>query len=140
MEAQGIFPNENDLATLIDNMRSLARQWRSSIGEHGGASVLHRCLLNPTDTTFRCSLHVYQALSWPTNITGAQAKPQATRNAIKRGFANSFCRHRPLGSSITSLRPEQLHPTYANHTPRPPGGQPRPRLRLSGPANFLAAS
>ena len=35
MEAQGISPNENDLATLIDNMRSLARQWRSSIGEHG---------------------------------------------------------------------------------------------------------
>lgn len=68
-----IFPNENDLATLIDHMRSLARQWRSSIGEH---SVLHRCLLNPTDATFRCGLHVYQALSSPTNIAGAQAKPQ----------------------------------------------------------------
>jgi hypothetical protein len=27
--------NKNDLSTLIENIRSLARQWRSSIGKHG---------------------------------------------------------------------------------------------------------
>jgi len=35
MEERGVIVNQNDLATLIDNMRSLAKQWRSSIGEHG---------------------------------------------------------------------------------------------------------
>jgi len=35
MEEQGIVVNTNDLATLIDNMLSLAKQWRSSIGERG---------------------------------------------------------------------------------------------------------
>ena len=35
MEEQGIVVNKSDLATLIDNMRSLVKQWRSSIGEHG---------------------------------------------------------------------------------------------------------
>ena len=35
MEEQGVVINQNDLSTLIDNMRSLAKQWRSSIGEHG---------------------------------------------------------------------------------------------------------
>lgn len=35
MEEQGVVTNKNDLTTLIDNMRSLAKQWRSSIGEHG---------------------------------------------------------------------------------------------------------
>lgn len=35
MEEQGIVINQNDLSTLIDNMRSLAKQWRSSIGERG---------------------------------------------------------------------------------------------------------
>ncbi len=35
LEEQGIFINESDLALLIDNMRSLAKEWRSSIGEHG---------------------------------------------------------------------------------------------------------
>jgi hypothetical protein len=35
MEEQGIVINQNDLTTLIDNMRSLAKQWRSSIGERG---------------------------------------------------------------------------------------------------------
>lgn len=35
MEEQGIIMNKNRLTTLIDNMRSLAKQWRSSIGEHG---------------------------------------------------------------------------------------------------------
>jgi hypothetical protein len=34
-EEQGVAINKNDLATLIDNMRSLAKQWRSSIGERG---------------------------------------------------------------------------------------------------------
>jgi hypothetical protein len=33
LEEQGIAINKNDLATLIDNMRSLTKQWRSSIGE-----------------------------------------------------------------------------------------------------------
>jgi len=35
MEERGIVINKNDLSTLIDNMRSLIKQWRSSIGEHG---------------------------------------------------------------------------------------------------------
>jgi hypothetical protein len=35
MEEQGIVIDNNDLATLIDNMRSLAKQWRNSVGEHG---------------------------------------------------------------------------------------------------------
>ena len=35
MEEQGIAVNRNDLITLIDNMRSLSKQWRSSIRKHG---------------------------------------------------------------------------------------------------------
>ena len=35
MEEQGVGINNNDLSTLIDNMRSLVKQWRSSIGGHG---------------------------------------------------------------------------------------------------------
>jgi hypothetical protein len=35
MEEQGVAINQNDLTTLIDNMRSLTKQWRSSIGERG---------------------------------------------------------------------------------------------------------
>ena len=35
MEEQGVVINQNDLTILIDNMRSLVKQWRSSIGEHG---------------------------------------------------------------------------------------------------------
>jgi hypothetical protein len=35
LEEQGIVVNKNDLTTLIDNMRTLVKQWRSSIGEHG---------------------------------------------------------------------------------------------------------
>ena len=35
MEEQGIAVNKNDLSALIDNMRSLSKQWRSSIGKHG---------------------------------------------------------------------------------------------------------
>ncbi len=35
MEERGIVIDKNDLTTLIDNMRSLAKQWRNSIGEHG---------------------------------------------------------------------------------------------------------
>jgi len=35
MEEQGVAVNGNDLITLIDNMRSLSKQWRSSIGKHG---------------------------------------------------------------------------------------------------------
>ncbi|MGD0466792.1 MAG: hypothetical protein ABSA54_00300 [Terriglobales bacterium] len=35
MEEQGVAISNNDLSTLIDNMRSLVKQWRSSIGEHG---------------------------------------------------------------------------------------------------------
>ena len=35
MEEQGVITNQNDLSTLIDNMRSLVKQWRGSIGEHG---------------------------------------------------------------------------------------------------------
>jgi hypothetical protein len=35
MEEQGVAVNKNDLMTLIDNIRSLAKQWRSSIGERG---------------------------------------------------------------------------------------------------------
>jgi len=35
MEEQGVIINQNDAATLIDNMRSLVKQWRSSIGERG---------------------------------------------------------------------------------------------------------
>jgi hypothetical protein len=34
LEEQGVTVNQKDLATLIDNMRSLAKQWRSSIGGH----------------------------------------------------------------------------------------------------------
>lgn len=33
MEEQGITVNKNDLIAPIDNMRSLAKDWRSSIGE-----------------------------------------------------------------------------------------------------------
>ena len=32
---QGVVITKNDLTTLIYNMRSLVKQWRSSIGEHG---------------------------------------------------------------------------------------------------------
>ena len=35
MKEQGVAVNGNDLVTLIDNMRSLSKQWRSSIGKHG---------------------------------------------------------------------------------------------------------
>jgi hypothetical protein len=35
MEEQGVTVNGNDLITLIDNMRSLSKEWRSSIGKHG---------------------------------------------------------------------------------------------------------
>ena len=35
MEEQAVVVNENDLASLIDNMRSLVKQWRTSLGEHG---------------------------------------------------------------------------------------------------------
>ena len=35
MAEQGIAVNKNDLIALIDNMRSLSKQWRSSIGKHG---------------------------------------------------------------------------------------------------------
>jgi hypothetical protein len=35
MEQQGIPVDKNDLMTLIDNMRSLSKQWRSSIGKYG---------------------------------------------------------------------------------------------------------
>jgi len=35
MEEQGIAVNKNSLIPLIDNMRSLSKQWRSSIGKHG---------------------------------------------------------------------------------------------------------
>ena len=35
MEEQGVVVNGNDLIPLIDNMRSLSKQWRSSIGKHG---------------------------------------------------------------------------------------------------------
>ena len=35
MEEQGITINQNDLTSLIENMRSLVKQWRNSIGEHG---------------------------------------------------------------------------------------------------------
>jgi len=33
MEEQGVVIDKNDLTTLIDNMRSLVKQWRGSIGE-----------------------------------------------------------------------------------------------------------
>ncbi len=35
MEEQGVVINKNDLTSLIDNIRSLAKQWRTSLGEHG---------------------------------------------------------------------------------------------------------
>jgi len=35
LEEQGIAVNTTDLITLIDNMRSLSKHWRSSIGKHG---------------------------------------------------------------------------------------------------------
>ena len=35
MEEQGIAVDKNDLIALIDNMRSLSKQWRSSIGKYG---------------------------------------------------------------------------------------------------------
>jgi len=35
MEEQGIAVNKNDLIALINNMQSLSKQWRSSIGKHG---------------------------------------------------------------------------------------------------------
>ena len=35
LEEQGVVIDKSELTTLIDNMRSLAKQWRSSIGEHG---------------------------------------------------------------------------------------------------------
>ena len=33
-EEPGVVVNKNDLSSLIDNIRSLAKQWRSSLGEH----------------------------------------------------------------------------------------------------------
>jgi hypothetical protein len=35
LEEQGVVINKNDLTSLIDNIRTLAKQWRSSLGEHG---------------------------------------------------------------------------------------------------------
>ena len=35
MEEQGIVVHRDDLIRLIDNMRSLPKQWRRSIGKHG---------------------------------------------------------------------------------------------------------
>lgn len=35
LEEQGLLIDKSDLTDLINNMRSLAKQWRSSIGEHG---------------------------------------------------------------------------------------------------------
>jgi hypothetical protein len=35
LEEQGVVTDKNDLTALIENMRSLVKQWRSSIGEHG---------------------------------------------------------------------------------------------------------
>ncbi len=35
MEEQGVAVNGNDLITLINNMRSLSKQWQSSIGKQG---------------------------------------------------------------------------------------------------------
>lgn len=35
LEEQGVVVNKSNLTTLIDNMRSLTEQWRSSIGEYG---------------------------------------------------------------------------------------------------------
>ena len=35
MEEQGVVVNQDNLTNLIDNMRNLAKEWRSSIGEHG---------------------------------------------------------------------------------------------------------
>jgi hypothetical protein len=35
MEELGIAVNKNDLISLIDNMRSLSKQWRRSIGKRG---------------------------------------------------------------------------------------------------------
>jgi hypothetical protein len=35
MEEQGVVINKDELTTLIDNMRSLVKEWRNSIGEHG---------------------------------------------------------------------------------------------------------
>jgi len=35
MEEQGIAANKNDLMALLDNIRSLSKQWRSSLGKHG---------------------------------------------------------------------------------------------------------
>ena len=35
LEEQGLLIDKSDLTPLINNMRILARHWRSSIGEHG---------------------------------------------------------------------------------------------------------
>ena len=35
LEEQGVVIDKNDLTTVIDNMRNLVKQWRSSIGERG---------------------------------------------------------------------------------------------------------
>ena len=35
MEEQGVAVHKTDLISLIDNMRSLSKQWQSSIGKHG---------------------------------------------------------------------------------------------------------
>ena len=35
MEEQGVVISKDELTTLIDNMRSLVKEWRNSIGEHG---------------------------------------------------------------------------------------------------------
>jgi hypothetical protein len=35
MEEQGIAVNSDDLIALIDNMRSLSKEWRSSVGGRG---------------------------------------------------------------------------------------------------------
>jgi hypothetical protein len=35
LEEQGVLIDTNEVAALLSNMRSLARQWRESLGEHG---------------------------------------------------------------------------------------------------------
>ena len=91
MEEQGIAVNRNDLITLIDNMRSLSKQWRSSIGKHGELVVLHRCMLNPAEGHSAVSSYFY----WECSHRGID------RRIVSMVVCNSTRSKQPLANDFT---------------------------------------
>ena len=61
MEEQGVVINQNDLATLIDNMRSPGKTMAKFPRRTRRIGVLHRCLLNPADIATRKSAPILES-------------------------------------------------------------------------------